>query len=60
MIGAPEFDDDGEMMETIKQALEQLLEKGLVEIIGIDGNGEWLYQATPKGIEFNKKRKNLE
>ena len=51
-----EFDDDDEIMQHIKEALEELTEKGYVEIVGIDENGEWLYQATPEGIEFYKRR----
>lgn len=57
---SPNFGDDEEMMEVIKEALDELLARGYVEIVGIDENGEWLYQATPAGIDFYKNKKPLE
>lgn len=48
--------DDDEIMETIKEAVNELLEKGFVEMVGIDENGEWLYRATPAGIEYYKNK----
>ena len=54
------FGDDEEMMEVIKEALDELLSRGYVEIVGIDENGEWLYKATPAGIDFYKNKKPLE
>lgn len=60
MVLQPEFGDDEEMMEAIKEALEELLSRGYVEIVGIDENGEWLYKATEKGIDFYKNQRPLE
>lgn len=60
MILQPEFGDDEEMMDVIKAALEELLKRGYVEIVGIDPNGEWLYKATEKGIDFYKNKRPLE
>lgn len=57
---SPDFGDDEEMMEVIKEALDELLSRGYVEIVGIDENGEWLYKATPAGIDFYKNKKPLE
>lgn len=57
---SPDFGDDEEMMEVIKEALDELLSRGYVEIVGIDENGEWLYKATPAGIDFYKNKKSLE
>lgn len=56
----PEFGSDDEMMEAIKEALEELLLRGYIEIVGIDKDGEWLYQATPAGIDFYKNKRPLE
>jgi len=60
VILQPEFGDDDEMMEVIKEALDELLKRGYVEIVGIDKNGEWLYQATEKGIDFYKNKRHFE
>ena len=60
MVLQPEFGDDEEMMEAIKEALEELLSRGYVEIVGIDENGEWLYKATEKGIDFYRNQRPLE
>jgi len=60
VILQPEFGDDDEMMEVIKEALDKLLSRGYVEIVGIDKNGEWLYQATEKGIDFYKNKRQFE
>lgn len=60
MILQPEFGDDEEMMEVIKKALDELISLDYVEIVGIDENGEWLYKATPKGIDFYKNKRPLE
>lgn len=57
---SPDFGDDEEMMEVIKEALDELLSRGYVEIVGIDENGEWLYKATPAGIDFYKNKRPLE
>ena len=55
-LGDEFWGDDEQIMEHIKEALEELLSKGYIEVVGIDKNGEWLYKATPAGIEFYKKR----
>jgi len=44
------------MRRAITEALEELLQRGFVEVIGIDENGEWLYQATEAGREFHKRQ----
>ena len=56
MVIQPEFEDDDEMRRAITEALEELLQRGFVEVIGIDENGEWLYQATEAGREFHKRQ----
>ena len=38
-------------MKEIHQTLNELIEMGLVEVIGINDDGEWLYGATPAGKE---------
>lgn len=43
-----EFD---EVEQEIIEALERCIELGLVEIVGINDKGEWLYGATPKGVQ---------
>jgi len=56
MVIQPEFEDDDEMRRAITEALEELLQRGFIEVIGIDENGEWLYQATEAGKEFHRKQ----
>jgi len=56
MVIQPEFEDDDEMRRAITEALEELLQRGFIEVIGIDENGEWLYQATEAGKEFHKRQ----
>jgi predicted transcriptional regulator with HTH domain len=43
-----EFD---EAHQEIIKAIESLIEMGLVEVLGINEKGEWLYGATDKGKE---------
>jgi len=57
MSGIFDFDDDEDMVETIKEALDELIKRGYVEVIGIDEKGEWLYKATEAGIEFHKRNR---
>jgi hypothetical protein len=57
-LGDEFWGDDEQIMEHIKEALEELVDKKYIEIVGIDENGEWLYKATPAGIEFYEKRLN--
>jgi DNA-binding PadR family transcriptional regulator len=57
MVVVPEFGDDEEMMYVIKQALDELLQKGYLEVVGIDKNGEWLYKATEKGLKYFENRR---
>ena len=40
-------DDDEILNQQIKQSLNEAIGLGLVEVVGIDPNGDWLYQATP-------------
>lgn len=47
---------DEELIEIIKESLDAMISLGFVEVVGIDENGEWLYKATEKGIEYYKKR----
>jgi len=56
MVIQPEFEDDDEMRRAITEALEELLQRGFIEVIGIDENGEWLYQATEAGKEFHRRQ----
>lgn len=35
--------------ETFSEAFESLLEEELIEVVGINSDGEWLYGATEKG-----------
>jgi len=36
-------------IEGIREVLEECIRLGLVEIVGINQDGEWLYGATEKG-----------
>lgn len=42
------MDEQDEVIE----ALNQLIEMGLVEIVGINPQGEWLYGLTQKGKDI--------
>jgi hypothetical protein len=42
--------DDAE--DALEEALEQLLEAEYIEVCGIKEDGQWLYRATQKGIDF--------
>lgn len=42
------------VMEEIKQTLGELIDMGMIEIIGINDQGDWLYGATPAGKEALK------
>jgi hypothetical protein len=44
-----EFD---EVHQEIVDALENCIKMGLVEIVGINDKGEWLYGATEQGKEL--------
>jgi predicted transcriptional regulator len=55
-----EFDDDeSALIEVIKSSLEELVEMGLLEIVGIETNGEWRYAATPKGHKFINENRSI-
>lgn len=41
-----EYDFD-ENMPDLREDLESLREKGLIEIVGINDEGEWLYNLSP-------------
>lgn len=38
--------------QTVSEALESLIQKGLAEVYGVDDEGELLYAATEKGARF--------
>ena len=38
-----------EQLEEFNRQFEMLIEDGLIEIVSINDDGEWLYQATEKG-----------
>jgi hypothetical protein len=52
-----EYEDD---MDLIHQSLEHLIEMGLVEIVGITPDGQWLYGATALGSELASKPEFIE
>ena len=35
--------------ELFNQEFQYMVDNGLIEVIGINGDGEWLYQATDAG-----------
>lgn len=37
--------------QIIKETLEDCVELGLIEVVGINDVGEWLYSATEKGLQ---------
>lgn len=47
-----DFNEYGDEMDLIRQSLNELVEMGLVEIVGITPNGEWLYGTTELGNKF--------
>lgn len=50
-----EFDFEEEAsLAAIEEALDALMAKGLVELAGVNEDGEITYQLTPKGVEFGK------
>ena len=40
-------DDDETLNQQIKKSLNEAVDLGLVEVVGINSQGVWLYQATP-------------
>lgn len=42
-------DHDKEVRKEIVDVLEELLDMGLIEVVGINEKGEWLYQSTEVG-----------
>jgi len=44
-------EEEARQREIIKETLEECVKMGLVEVVGINESGEWLYGATAKGIE---------
>jgi len=54
-----EDNDDKALFETIKDSLDILISEGLIEVCGIEPNGEWRYKATPKGQKFVKENKTF-
>jgi hypothetical protein len=45
------MDEEELQRKVIKETLEECVSMGLVEVVGINEAGEWLYGATAKGIE---------
>lgn len=52
-------DDESALIEIIKSSLEELVELGLIEVVGIEVNGEWRYAATPEGHRFINENKSI-
>ena len=52
-------DDESALIEIIKSSLEELVELGLIEVVGIEINGEWRYAATPKGHRFINENRSI-
>jgi hypothetical protein len=48
------YSDDDYTVEDLKNDMESLRKAGLIEIIGITDDGEWLYGATSKSKELLK------
>jgi hypothetical protein len=48
------YSDDDYTVQDLKNDMESLRKAGLIEIIGITDDGEWLYGATPKSKELLK------
>lgn len=44
-----DFDEYDDTMDLIHQSLDKLLDMGLVEVVGITPDGDWLYGATELG-----------
>ena len=44
-----DFDDYDNEMDLIRQSLDELINMGLIEVVGITPNGQWLYGATELG-----------
>ena len=55
----PFDDDESALIEIIKSSLEELVELELIEVVGIEVNGEWRYAATPKGHKFINENKSI-
>ena len=55
----PFDDDESALIEIIKSSLEELVELELIEVVGIEVNGEWRYAATPKGHKFINEHKSI-
>jgi len=61
MSVSDEYFDDGdeEIIESIKESIEHLVEKGLITVVGIAEDGQWMYQATEKGLKFTEENKSF-
>jgi hypothetical protein len=44
----------------IEKVLEDCVELGLVEVVGINPDGEWLYGATTKGLAILNDRDGIQ
>ena len=49
------FDEDAELIKEINH----LREIGLIEVVGIDNDGEWLYGPTEEGKNLAEALRNL-
>jgi len=45
------MDEEELQRKVISETLEECIKLGLVEVVGINEAGEWLYGATEKGIK---------
>ena len=52
-----EVPDERNMIEKV---LEDCVELGLVEVVGINPDGEWLYGATTKGLAILNDRDGIQ
>lgn len=55
-----DFDEYDNEMDLIRHSLDELVKMGLVEIVGITPNGEWLYGTTELGNELASKPSFIE
>lgn len=46
---ADDYFDDKNFEESIDDSIDELVSMGLVTIVGINEQGEWLYATTDKG-----------
>lgn len=55
-MSEPSDNDGDEMLYAhIRAALDEMIENGLIQVVGIGDDGEWFYAATDKGLEHYRK-----